>query len=50
MRSPPVFVDAAKNRREGSWRSSALDCVKETKEAEGAVGNSRGAVNPKDVI
>ena len=41
MRSPPVSVDAAKNRREGSWRSSALNCgkeVKETERAEEAVG------------
>lgn len=35
MRSPPVSVEAAKNRREGSWRSSGLNCEKEANEAEG---------------
>lgn len=29
MRSPSVSFEVAKNRREGSWRPSALNCVKE---------------------
>ena len=34
MRSPSVSFEVAKNRREGSWRPSALNCVKEAKETE----------------
>ena len=48
MRSPPAFVDVAKNHREGSWWSSTLNCVKEVKETGGDDGG--GVLNPKDVI
>lgn len=53
MRSPLVSVDAAQSHREGSWRSSGLNCVKAANEAEeerGGKGSDGGVLNPKDVI